>query len=331
MGFVFLFLLMSEPAHAQDFMDLKDFFKITGSSVKKYDFVTMKETIPPVAEPGKLNFNYYYLHDSAGVRTARPFDIGSEANELQELAWEALLMEEADTAMFIFEEVLKLSPMYTPAMTGVGQSLELMGDFRGAISWYRKAFALNPIDYIACWSLGRALHQVGSFDSATTYLIHAWILNRNSNDILRDLNRIAGGKNQKVNDWSWVPQYRISDQEGKVVVSYKPAWMGYALCQAVWNAEPGFSQSRDISGDRAMFRERECLSCLVNTMGSDETGAAPDPGLVAFRTALEKKLAMEFILFEILLPANPDMVFLLDDQRIQRLIAYVKITRMMKK
>jgi tetratricopeptide (TPR) repeat protein len=228
----------------------------------------------------------------------------------------------------IFEEVLKMSNIYTPAMTGIGQSLEMMGNHREAINWYRKAFALNPIDYIACWSLGRALHEVGSYDSAVTYLLHAWILNRNSPDILRDLERMASEQNSSVKKWVWVPQYRITETDGKVLVAYQQAWMGYALCQAVWMTEPGFSQSREISGDFSMYRERECLSCLVNTMGSDEKGAPMDPALMAFKTALEKRLALEFILFEILLPANPDMAFLLDDQRMQRLIAYLKITRM---
>jgi hypothetical protein len=331
---IFLMLcLMSVPAMSQDFLDLSDFFKITGSSIKKYEFVTMKETIPPTIDLEKLNFNYYYLHDSAGVRMAKPFDISEDANELQELAWEALLMEEPDTAMVIFEEVLKLSPLYTPAMTGIGQSLQLMGNHRGAIHWYRKAFALNPIDYIACWSLGRAYHEVGSYDSAVTYLLHAWILNRNSPEIQKDLGRIAADYTSQLKNWNWVPQYRIVEQDGKVVVAYQPAWLGYALCQAVWLAEPGFSLSRQITSDYSMFRERECLSCLVNTMSSDEKekGSSMDPGLIAFKTALEKRLALEFILFEILLPANPDMAFLLDDQRIPRLIAYLKMTRLEKK
>ncbi len=323
-----LFAIFPAFLSAQDFMDLSDFLKITESSPKKYDFNLMKNRISGVSDPGRLNFNYYYLHDSAGVRTAQPFNISMEANELQELAWEALMMEEPDTALIIFKEVLSMSADYTPAMTGVGQSLEMLGDKLSAVEWYRKALTSNPIDYIAAWSMARGMFEIGKQDSAIIMMLYAWILNRNSLEIKKDLSRMLTKMGNEFKDWNFVPQFIIEETIEKITVSYYPAWMGYAVCQAVWEKEPGFSESRNIDGDISMFRERECLSCLVYTMDSDKKDVDKDPALIAFKAALTKKMAMEFILFEILLPEKPDMAYLLDQARMQRLIEYLNVTRL---
>jgi tetratricopeptide (TPR) repeat protein len=326
--FVFLQFLLMSLTHggmqAQSMYDIPDFLKITGGSRVRYEFSLMKDRISAESDPGRLNFNYYYRNDSMKVL---PFGIDFEATEHFELGWEALMMEEPDTAIIIFEEVLVMFPRYTPAISGIGQAYEQKGDVRKAVNYYREAFNSNPIDYIACWYLARGYHTLGVTDSAMNMILRAWVLNRNSLEIKRDVMNIFGFRGLVLHEWAFVPQYRFVREGEKVSVSYQPAWMGYAICKAVWAYEPGFAQGRQLTGDLSMFQERECLSCLVTSMENNKKETAADESLMAFRVALQQKLALEFILFEILLPSNPDMAHLLDEARMQKMIEYLKLVR----
>ncbi|MFO7721591.1 MAG: hypothetical protein R6V49_00040, partial [Bacteroidales bacterium] len=119
--------------------------------------------------------------------------------------------------------------------------------------------------------------------------------------------------------------YQLKRDGDRILVSYMSSWMGYAICKAVWAYEPAFASGRQLSGDLTMFQERECLSCLVTSMEGDKKEAASDESLMAFRTALQQKMALEFILFEIMMPDRPDMAHLLDEARMARMVEYIKL------
>jgi tetratricopeptide (TPR) repeat protein len=323
---LFLFFAMVlafvSAGNAQSTLDVADFLKITGNSQVQYEFSLMKHQVKGDFDPGRLNFNYYYRNDSMKVL---PFGIDFEATELYEWGLEALMMEEPDTAIVIFQEVLAMFPRYTPALTGIGQAYEQLGQPRKALEFHRQAYTLNPIDYIACWSLARNYHTLGMADSAMNMILRAWVLNRNSLEIKREVVNIFGFRGLILNDWIFIPQYQMARNGDKVSVSYFPAWMGYAICKAVWAYEPGFAAGRQLTGDLSMFQERECLSCLVTSMEGNKKETAGDQSLVAFRVALQQKMALEFILFEILLPYNPDMAYLLDETRMAKMVDYLKM------
>jgi tetratricopeptide (TPR) repeat protein len=319
---------INASAVGQPLMELKDFFDIIGKSSVIYDYQMITKPVAPPSVYDKLNFNHHKLVDSAGVRSVRPFQISFSALEHVELGWQAYMADEPETAIGIFKEVLDSFPEYTPAMSRIGDVLKGEERLDEAIHWYRKALAKNPIDYIAAWSLARTYEEAGKPDSAMVMLLHAWVLNRNNQHIQRELETVIEASGKQMKNWQFVPQYELDYQQDKVLLKYHEAWLGYAICQAVWDFEPGFAEQRNINGDVALFRERECLACLVSTMNAGKNDASTEPALNGFATALRNKMAFEFILFEILLPQNPDMAYILGPERTERLVEYLKITRL---
>lgn len=313
---------------AQPFYELSDFLKMAGGSERTYDFTLLQERIKDQVDHGNLNFNYYYQTDSAGKRVVNPWVLAPEVWELQEWAMEAMDQEMPDTAISIYEEILEKQPGYSPALVGIGIAWHSMGYYPLAKQFFLRAIDANPIDYTAFWSLARTYEAMKLNDSAQFAIIRAWILNRNSLEIGKDAERICSSSGGSFKHWNFTPQYKIVTREDRVVVQYQRSWMGYAICKAIWAYEPGFSSKREIPGSLTMFQERECLSCLLTSMEADKKEYASDQALQGFKLALQHKMAMEFILFEILLPANPDMAYLLDDARIAGLVDYVKLTRL---
>ncbi len=324
---VVMVLLNVMIIYGQDFMDIADFLKVTNSSQKKYEFKTLREEIGGKGDPGKLNFNYYYLEDSAGVKVVKPYSLDAEVYELYEWGWEAMMLGEPDTAIMLFNEVLAAYPGYSPAIASKGQVWIQLGNYSKAKESFLEAIRLNPIDYTAYWGLGKVYEHMQQPDSAFINICHAWILNRNSIEIMKDFRSICRSGGKECREWSFTPQFILQEEGGKVKVTYNAAWMGYAVCQAVWRFEPGFSSSRIIMGDIAMFQERECLSCLLTSMEAEEEIVMNDPALTGFKNALTGKMAFEFILFEILLPENPDMAYLLNETRLEKLRNYIFTSR----
>jgi len=318
--------LSGARAVAQPLMELSEFLAIVSKSPRIYNFSTTTESLVVPEREGRLNFNYYRVVDSAGTRRPAPYEISQESFELAELGWQAFMAHEPETALEMFTEVLDSFPDYTPVMSKMAQVLEEMGEIGQAIYWYKKALQINPVDYIAAWSLALVYERRGENSDAVRFISHAWIMNRNHPQIRRDFARIAKTAGRTFSDWDFVPQYRIGEVQGKAEILYQPAWLGYAVCQAVWEFETGFIASRPIEGDPGMFRERECLACLVSTMRSDQRNTT-EPALLGFEAALKNRMALEFILFEILLPDKPDMAYILDDARINKLIQYIRLTR----
>ena len=327
---VMLSVLFTATVKGQAFLDVSGFLKIIGESQKQYRFSLLEEKVAGEVDPSNINFNHFYMDDSAGRRLVRPYTLSREAMELNELGWEAMMLEEPDSALVFYQEVLDIYPVFSPAITGMGQAWEQKGDKTKAIIYFRRAIEVNPIDYVAHWSLGRIYQKAGNSDSALHFLLQAMIFNRNITEIRRDIQKAIAPVGKNFNDWNFTPQYLLKEVDGNIDISYNAAWMGYAVCQAVWNYEPGFASSRNITGDIGMYRERECLSCLLTSMQGDKAETAKDEALKWFKVALQEKMTLEFILFEIVLPDKPDMAYFLDESRMSRMKEYIMKTRVQK-
>ncbi|HRZ42683.1 MAG TPA: tetratricopeptide repeat protein [Bacteroidales bacterium] len=318
-----IFFVWSFSATSQPLLDLPDFLKIAGGSQIRYRFDALKSPVGSTHDASRINYSYYRLKDSLGRKEVVPFDVLPEVKELYDLGWEAIELEEPDTALAIFEEAITMDPNFSPAYTGKGYTLNLLGKPFDAIEACSVATAHNPIDYIAYWTAATAWDKLNNPDSALDAICHAWILNRNHPEIIRDVKRFAEKGGMVLDNWVFTPQYSVLLNEGEVVVSYWKPWMGYAVCKAVWQYEPGFVPGRNIKGDEDYFRERECLSCLLTSMNTFQKEANADPGLNGFKAAMGNKMASEFILFEIFLPEMPDMAYYLDPRRIASVKQYI--------
>ncbi len=325
---VVLVMVLAGGLQAQPLMELKDFLNVVSKSPRIYQYETTNDPVVTANPYEKLNQNYFRLVDSAGVRFTRPYQISHTGIINEELGWQAYMADEPEIAMEIFQEILDSFPEYTPVMSKIAHVVEdRLGGPEAAIEWYRNALQINPIDYIAAWSLAQVYQRQQDHDNAVHWILYAWIMNRNHRHIRRDVEQIVTGAGYQFTDWDFIPQYQVSEVQGRINLVYQPAWLGYALCQAVWDFEPRFAEQRDIQGNKESFRQRECLACLLNTMRSDKEGS-PDLALLGYEHAMKNKMAFEFILFEILLTDKPDMAHLLDQGRIHQLIEYIKSTRM---
>jgi tetratricopeptide (TPR) repeat protein len=318
-----LLLMLYLSAPAQQYYDIADFLKLAGSSTMHYNYEALKSPVKSTHDASRINFSTSRLVDSMGIRMVVPFDILPDVKELYDLGWESVDIGEPDSAVVIFSEALKLDSFFSPAYTGMGYAFNLLGKPDAAKEACKRAIALNPIDYIAWWTLATSWDKMNMPDSAIQAICHAWILNRNHPEIMKDVKRFAEKGGLVLDNWVFNPQYSVDQADDQINIAYWKPWMGYAICKTFWSHEPGFELQRKMTGDAAYFQERECLSCLLTSMGTFSTEADADSGLQGFKRAMQQKMASDFILFEIFLPENPDISYYMDQDRINQLIRYI--------
>lgn len=304
-----------------------EILEIMEKSKLTYEIGILEAEIQPPDRSNNLNFNQYYrVKDKDGLTTYQ-YQIDSLAQTHLAKAEEYFKGRKFSLARDMYLKALAVDPSYYPAMTYIGQTYGIEGDWDKAIEWYEKVIDSNYIDYMAHWFLADAYKEKGENKKAIDEITIARILNRNNPRIKISYDLIYNKNKLNTEDWSFNPQM-IIDSVGptKVKILSDMDWIGYAMVKAVWKYEPGHKES--MGGGRGMISTTETRECLLGLSNSLEKKTLKKfPEFKAFKDAMDKDMVNEFIFYEIILPEYPFVAYQLPEEFLSTIVDYVKEIR----
>ena len=317
--FVFIVVfLMGQSLHSPS-----EIFQIMEKSPVSYELNLLDSIIPVPDRTENLNYNFYYrVIDENSISTFR-YETSETANNYFSKAEKYYSEGNYDLAREMYLKVLETDSNYFEVMTYIGQMYENEGDIDNAIKWFKIAIDHNYIDYMAHWFLADAYQDQGDLDKAVDEITIALILNRNNPRIKDSFSNIYKKKKLKSSDWTFNPQMRI-DSIGinKVKISFEEVWLGYALVKALWEFEPGYSESMGVTkGTYSTIQDKEALLGLMS--GLNKKKIKKEPEFKALNKSFDNKMLDEFILFEIVLPDIPMVAYQLPKETILDIKNYV--------
>ncbi|MPM10922.1 hypothetical protein SDC9_57259 [bioreactor metagenome] len=322
---LFAILLLGISAIAQKIHSPAELLKIMENSEISYEISSMETPVKCPDYSSNLNYNESYraVTDS-GIYTYK-YSISDEAAEFFKKAEGFFQKIMIDSAQKYYKKTLEVDSSLYFVMTYLGQTFEHQNDSKNAIYWYKKAIEKNYIDYMAHWFLADAYKATGQLDKAVDEITIARILNRNNPRIKSAFDNIYKAAKRKTEDWYFNPQIELEKTgEKKVKVSFDSKWTGYAIAKAIWEFEPGYSLSMGVEeGVYSTIEDKECLISQIIGMENAKVKYKKDPQLRIMKTAAENKFLTEYILFEIVLPENPQVAFQLTEEIIESMKNYI--------
>lgn len=298
-----------------------EILKMLIDSPVKYNIQILKESIAEKDFSDKLNSNNFYrvVTDSSiytmGYKNNNPFF--SRAEELFQTS--------KDSALYLYKLAYDADTTMYLALTYTGQLLDILGDIKGAMDYYKKAISRNYIDFMAHWFLADDYLLVGDIRKAVDEIVIAQILNRNNPRVKKSMKQIFAKAKIETEDWYFNPQVRIQEQPDKsILVEMNENWFGYGTAKALWDFEPGYSASMGVDSGRITTIEyRECLISQVIAIENKKSNVKKYPQLRVLQDAAKNHYLDQYILYEIFLPENPFVAYQLPEKTILSIKDYI--------
>lgn len=311
--------------NAQDLSSTAEIIRIMEDSDILYNFEVVDLEITALPGSDQLIYHQYYRKTGpdGSFSTMQYNPLPTELQALMDQAEKHFSNNEIAQAQEFYKEILTLDSTYYKAQTYLGQTYGIQGDFKTAISLYRQVIQKNYIDYMAHWFLADAFLRTGEPEKALSEIITAHILNRNNPRILNSLNVILQENKKKLKDWKFIPQFEIDSVEGTGVrIRAEEEWLGWAMTEAVWRYEPGFSADRK---NDIMTKTKQCIIGYISN--KDKKDFKKNEGLAAFQAAADKGLIDAFILYEFVLPQYPLVGAQLTEALLEEIAQYLLTIR----
>lgn len=302
-----------------------EILKIMSDSKLSYQIDLLKKEIQCSDKSEKLNYhNYYRLSTDSGLYTYS-YKIRNDVKPIFDKAEAFFQSQIPDSAIFYYKETLKADSSLYNVMTYIGQVYGSKKDYQNAIVWYKKAISKNFIDYMAHWFLADTYIDMNDTKNALDEITIAQILNRNNQRIRKSLTYIYEKAKLSTDDWCFNPQVEINKiSDTKINVSANDKWLGYAMTKAIWSFEPGYKESMGVAPGRySTIEDKECLITLLIGLENSKTKIKNDPQLLILKRATDKKYLDEYILYEIVLPENPQVALQLPEKTILNIKDYI--------
>jgi tetratricopeptide (TPR) repeat protein len=330
---IILLLVLPTPAVAQKYHTPAQIVKIMTDSKMSYVLDTMEPVeVETVRAPIELAHGLFLKPSAQGGAELRSYDAeyahNPEYSANFQGAERAYQNDSLKLARELYLHVLQVAPNQSQIMTFIGETYEHEQDRSSAIEWYQMAIEANYYDYMAHWFLADNLVETGRSDEALTEILIARTLNRTNTRLSQAVDRILTGASLAYLDWEFTPRYELTSLGGhQVSIKWDPQhseWMPYVLCKALWAFEPGYKDSmlQGTIEHPFVIQERECVANIL--MGLQNSGnEVKDPSLQTARKALDEKAFSEYLLFDVILPRQPNFVFALSRSQIERMPNYI--------
>ncbi|MBS1779665.1 MAG: hypothetical protein JST70_10105 [Bacteroidetes bacterium] len=322
------FCLAASLSFSQDLHSIADIIHIIDTSKLVYsigiDTTPISENCPDYSANTLDHFYYQEVKNSS--KTVGEYKLSYEAEIVFGLAESAFMHENYDSALYYYNKVATMQPGFSPAITYAGQVYEKKHNDQAAIAQYKKAIGANYFDYMAHWFLADAYDAIGNNKDAVSEITIASILNRDNPRLKEALQRIYKAAYSVYRDWCFVPQYQLSKMDnGDLSVKFAEPWMSYALVKAVWKYQPGYRESMGGKlGDYSLTEDREALYAMAAYLYADSSQKWKScRSLVGLDMAVKKKMFNEYLLYEVILPKYPKIVFAFDRESIDQIKDYV--------
>jgi tetratricopeptide (TPR) repeat protein len=322
------FIFAVYHVYSQELHTPKQILEIIEKSEISYEINELKTKIDLPDRSGNVNLNNSYRV----YKDSSMFTYKYEPSE-EVLAWadsgEAYFVKgNTNKAREMYMKVLSIDPSYYKVITYIAQTYGIEKNYDESELWYKKAIEKNYIDYLAHWLLADIYRLKGNNQKALQEITIAHILNRNNPRLYKSFSEIY--KLQKINysPWYFNPQHQSEFVDhDHIVIKANMDWLGHALVKAVWQFEPGYSESMGDKENSAIsvVREKEGLVAMLYTM--DKKKMKKYPELNALQLALDNKQIEEYIFYEIILPDYPVVAYHLPESFIGNISDYIINTR----
>ncbi len=291
--------------------------KIMEDSKIIYTIDELKDTLIINEDSLQVLHNQYVRYDAGDSIRLDVYQLGENEISLFKQAEAHFKNKEYDKALTLYKELYKIRPDYAYALTLIGDVFFNQGNLDSAEVYFLKAVKQNPVDYSAHWFLADTYWNKGFGNEAIEHITIAHVLNRNN---LRLKNSLIYYRNQigiPWKEWTFNPQYRLSANDGKVLIETKMDWLGYALAKALWKYEPGYAKSMVGSEpDEYVYNfkeEAEAVSMLI-------TG---DKKKKRLEKIVNDGAFQPFYYYEIVAFRYPLTLLLLPQTQFQKIVDYV--------
>jgi tetratricopeptide (TPR) repeat protein len=321
----FLLLTCLSPLYGQQLHTPAEILKIMTDSKVMFELAILDSVIKAPDYSKNLNYNEYYrVIKETNIQTFQ-YQYSPKIQSLSDKAEEAFQKKDMDKALEYYLLMLKEDSTLAKIITYVGQIYENRGDHETAVKWYQKAVSVNYIDYMAHWFMADSYFRLNKLDKALEEITIAKILNRNNPRLHDAFIRILKANDRITDDWYFTPQIVLKKQEnGRIHLAVNKDWMGYGMAKALWRYDPDYQKKMEVAqGSYSMQEDRESLAVLLMAQENSKTDVSNDRQFVVLKSAAYARFLDQYIIFELLLPKRPSIVYQLSEDMIIRIKDYI--------
>lgn len=333
---VYLCFGMVLMACAQTVPTLQETYQILEKSEMMYTIDMLDSTYEAPLYEEVVSHGIYLAIDSSKDEIyiehyGNDFEGKPDLQEVFRQAEQAFQTGNLDSAQARYLRLHDSFPENSQISTYIAQTYGIQGEFDLARTWYTKALQSNPRDYLAHWLLADIFQAQKEIDTAVYHITMAKILNRNNPRLMPLFEKIYAQAGMSYSDWSFTPRIQLQQTDDRIfriaTDADQIAWLGYALCKALWAFEPGYRDSMITEAETfpELYQERICMLQLLNLYekSKKDTGLLL-PSVELALEAAEKGFFDEFIIYEILLKQKPILAMVLTLDICKNIIRYVR-------
>lgn len=236
-------------------------------------------------------------------------------------------------ALDLLAEAALLTPDYSAPKRERGRILLELQQHDKALQELDEALQINPVDFQAHKIKGDCHRQKGELQKAKDSYINAVICNRNYLSAWERLAQLGDEMGFIVNDLPFVPLYSIDEvKEGLIRIYFdmdtRYRWLAYSFTKAVWRYDENFfkKQTGLSQYEYTLQEEMECIKQMIwyYKAAKKWSYADKDPLMERLILIQDQLFMREFVYFQILSRANPQILITLDQKYIEDLKEYIE-------
>jgi tetratricopeptide (TPR) repeat protein len=259
------------------------------------------------------------------------------ARPLMQQANQAFAAGRLDEALAGYRQVIERDPQFAKPYFYVAEIESQRRDLEAAAAWIDRGLRLSPRDTYAYALRAEILTATGRPEAARGDLAYALALDPFSPRGLKLLRQLGGARTPGIEPPVLVARAAPSDGGAAVLVARgggHPAWRPYAVCRALLAFDAGiraeFVQSpaqQSRPGTRSLEEETTCgyLATAAYRQARGAGGGAGDPDLERWSKAYDLNLLREAILYETIGARRQEVLPLLSDDALHRMVDYVRL------
>ncbi|MEM6964022.1 MAG: hypothetical protein AAF573_04585, partial [Bacteroidota bacterium] len=259
--------------------------------------------------------------------------LSKKAQKLVKKAEKAEAKNNYSKALKYYKKALKADPHHTKILNELSSLYWTQDALEEVIFYAKKIVEQNPINFEAHARLALAYQKLEKSDLALEHIHLAHLYNRNHKKVIQIMKSIYVDNGMVYRDFVFNPQYKIENKDGRIAVQANDVpWKTYAACQALWENDTTYrDQMRYLSNiETKEIQQKECLLNALIGYERMEGGKEKFPALKVLGTSLRYRMVDDFVLYEITLRKNPNLIFILTEEKKQRLIRYMTSVRVNK-
>lgn len=320
-----LLLLLSLPLVAGEAYSYSQIFARMIDSPVRYIIQAVEEPFINPQPPKLQNApDAYQLKVGKDLMPDR-YLLDSEAHREYELAEEYFAKQDLKNAIKHYKAALKRHPTNSMLQCYLGQSYRMSGDFKQAKKCFEKAIKNNYHGYMAHWFLANVHMYNGDLSKAVEEIATAKVLNRNNPILQEHFEAIMERAGRRSRDYYFIPQVNITGSAAdSVLIEATMEWMPYGIVEAMWQHEPDWHVNDRVPEGYFNFNKAAEIYVVLNhTYTNSKEEYRQDPMLGFLAASAAHNLPREFVVYEMVLPNDPNVVYQLPRAQIEGMVKYL--------